>query len=204
MDAVILIATHGDDRWKAMGDSCFEDHSERFSSDEVSVVWHHRSDGTLAEVRNEAVDSVPQGVDWLCFVDADDFLEDGYFDAMIAADPVGPHLYAPAVRYGAGSDPIVFRDRNIRSMNPCVIGTLIHAAMFTAVGGFWEERAWEDWSLFRRAWLLGAEVRFVENAVYRANSDLTGRNSRVHHPEQLHREILHSHERWLRDQGAYA
>jgi glycosyltransferase involved in cell wall biosynthesis len=197
VDVTILIATHGDGQWRDRGDACWRHHDQLG----VPVVWHHEPDATVATVRNLCVDIADDagvGQGWLCFVDADDFLEPGYLDAMAAADSNDADvLLAPAVRYGPGSDPIVFRDRHIRSMNPCVIGTLIHRDTFDLVGRFWQERAWEDWSLFRRAWLAGARIVHVPDAVYRANSTPDGRNSRVRHPDQLHAEIIHSHDRWL-------
>lgn len=194
MDATILIATFGDDLWRARGESCFEYH-ERLG---LPTVWHHSANGTLAEARNECAAHAPSADGWLCFVDADDHLEPGYFDAMAAAEGDRWELLAPAVRYGPGSDPIVYRDRNMRSMNPCVIGTLIHRDVFELAGRFWEEPAWEDWSLFRRAWLLGCPIVFVEDAVYQAGSTSSGRNSKVARPQQLHADIIRSHDRWLR------
>lgn len=197
MDVTILIATHGDEHWRQLGERCWVDHELRTG---VPCVWLH-ANGTLAQARNHAVEIADQhgyGQGWLCFVDADDFLEDGYLDAMAAASGNDfDELLVPSIRYGAGSDPIQFRDRNIRTLNPCPIGTLIHRDMFDLAGRFWEERAWEDWSLFRRAWLLGARLTFVPDAVYRANSDPGGRNSRVAHPDRLHADIIRSHDQWL-------
>lgn len=205
MDATILIGTFGDDLWRARGQSCWERHEE-FG---FPVIWHHEPDGTIAQVRNRLVDIADENgaaSGWLCFVDADDHLESGYFREMqYAADLDEPwQLVTPAVRYGPGSDPMVFRDRNMRSMNPCAIGTLIHRAVFEQAGRFWEERAWEDWSLFRRAWLLGAPIVFAEAAVYQAGSNRQGRNSTVHHPEQLRDEIIAAHDRWMREMGVFS
>lgn len=209
MDATILIATYGDDEWKNRGETCFDDHCRRFP--DVPVVFHHGSHSTLAQARNEVVDAAHaagHATEWLCFVDADDHLEPGYFDAFAAAvESLCDHqtsqwdLWAPAIRYGPGSDPMVFRDRNIRTLNPCVIGTLIHRAMFEQVGRFWEERAWEDWSLFRRAWIAGAKIHHVAAAVYQAGDSPVGRNSTVKRPEQLHADIVESHRRWASEKG---
>lgn len=203
MDITILIATYGDDLWRARGQSCYERHEQLGHP----TVWHHGGDQTLAAARNECVDIADShgvGRGWLCFVDADDHLEPGFVDAM--ADVVSDRpfeLLTPAVRYGPGSDPLLFTDRNMANMNPCVIGTLIHRAVFEDIGRFWEERAWEDWSLFRRAWLTGCQIVFVPGAVYQAGSNRTGRNSRVDRPQQLHNEIVLSHERWLRERDTY-
>lgn len=200
MDVTILIGTYGDERWRRMGLRNHDLHRERFP--DVPIALRH-SDGDLADARNEALalaDEHLLGRGWLCFLDADDELEPGYFDAMAAASGNdADELLAPAVRYGPGTQPMVFRDRNIDRINPCVIGTLIHRDMFDYAGGFWHERAWEDWSLFRRAWLRGARIVHVEDAVYRANSTLAGRNSRVRQANQLLAQIRESHDRFIEE-----
>ncbi len=138
--------------------------------------------------------------EWLCFLDGDDELEPGYLAAM--AEHERPDaLLAPAVRYvknGTRHEPIVLADRDIARVNPCVIGTLIRRARFDEVGGFWTERAWEDWSLFRRAWLLGDTVHHVRDASYVAHVNPAGRNN-VERGQQLHRQILNRHRAWLRN-----
>jgi hypothetical protein len=45
--------------------------------------------------------------------------------------------------------------------------------------------------------LVGAEIRFVPTAVYRASFSRNGRNSTVVNPLKLRRQILRSHEEWL-------
>ncbi len=196
MEVTVIVATFGTDAWRISGElvaaRVYRDHG-------VRAIASHA--GSLAVARNAAV--TPFGSEWLCFLDADDDLEPGYFDAMEASTG---DLRAPAVRYchhdQPDPDPIVFYDRDIRTVNPCVIGTLIRREMFLDVGRFWDERAWEDWSLFRRAWLVGAEIVHVPNAVYRVNVNPEGRNSTVDDPTRLHREIRRSHRTWLRERVA--
>jgi hypothetical protein len=105
-------------------------------------------------------------------------------------------LLTPALALG-DRPPECYGSRDIiNGLNPCPIGTLIHRTMFDAVGGFWDEPAWEDWSLFRRAVLIGAEITFVHDAVYHAADNPRGRNSTVRNPQALRRQILESHRRW--------
>lgn len=200
----MIVATFGDGHWRDLAQRRAVP-SARAAIErrgEVSeILYAHEDDMTLAEVRNEAA-SVARG-EWLCFLDADDELEPGYFDALLAPERWGD-LRAPAVRFLDGTgipDPVVLDDRDIRRLNPCVVGTLIRRDMFHEAGGFWGERAWEDWSLFRRAWFLGARIEHVRAAVYAVHVDPGGRNSTIDRPKALHRDIIQSHTRWRREKG---
>lgn len=198
MDSVaIIVATFGADRWAQLARTVAVPSAEAEQPTELIV--HHGE--TLHQARNDAADRASS--EWLCFLDADDELEPGYLQALLSASA---DLRAPAVRYvtagQADPDPLLFDRRNIATMNPCVIGTLIRAELFSDVGRFWPERAWEDWSLFRRAWLAGATIEHVPAAVYRVHHDPAGRNSTVDRPHTLRREILRSHAAWTRQRKA--
>lgn len=203
MEVTVVLATHGDDRWRtlAAGDA-FRSALEAGAS---SVVMHHEATpgATVARARNEASSRVQ--TEWLCFLDADDQLEPGYFDAMSAVDRPGRTLRAPAVRFVPAGAPLdecpaaTLADRDIARLNPCVIGTVVRTAEFREVGGFWEWPAWEDWCLFRRLWYAGAAVVHVPDAVYRVNVNPLGRNAVP--PDvapRLHRQIRTAHARWNR------
>lgn len=198
MDVSVVVATFGDPSWAELAAERAIPSAEASAPAELVVVHG----ATLAEARNAgAARSISE---WLCFLDADDEIEAGYLEAMAAASG---DLRAPSVRYvTAGEiepDPISLAGRNISTVNPCVIGTLLRRELFDAAGGFWTEPAWEDWSLFRRCWLLGAKLEHVTAAVYRVNVNPAGRNSSL--PTQaernrLHRKILLSHAEWKRKQ----
>lgn len=194
--ASILIASFGEARWADQAREVAL--PSALEQDAFEVIVEH-SGRSIAEARNTA--AAKASGDWLIFLDADDQLEAGYVEALLAHARAG-RLLAPAVRFvEVDRDPppaVVLDDRDIRTMNPCVVGTAIDRVDFARVGGFWRERAWEDWSLFRRAWLLGAEVVHVPEAVYRVNVNPAGRNSTVDRPRQLHREIIRSHAVWKR------
>lgn len=194
----VVVATFGDDRWSRLAHAVAIPSALAEEPDALYV--RHSATGGLHQARNEA--AAGARTEWLCFLDADDQLEPGYLRALLGA---AADLRAPAVRYvtdGAPADPVTFTGRNIETVNPCVIGTLIRRELFEDVGGFWSERAWEDWSLFRRAWLAGATLEHVPGAVYRVNVNTAGRNSTVDRPHSLHREILRSHAAWLRTRKA--
>lgn len=200
MDVSVVVATHGDGawenlaRWRAVPSAVAQG---------VPVHQVHLPCGTLAEARNEALPHIE--TEWVCFLDADDELEPGYFDAMgqAAAD-----LRAPAVRYlGGRSRPDTIRhDRARRRPLPTaalprvaghdhdctgeclahgnwlVIGTLAPTALVRAVGGFREYLWSEDWDLWVRCWQAGASVEAVPAAVYRAHVRADSRN-RLARPE---------------------
>jgi hypothetical protein len=96
------------------------------------------------------------------------------------------------------NEPFDLTKRDMNVGNPCVIGTLIRYDMFEEVGGFWNEPAYEDWSLFRRAWLLGATIEHTD-AMYCSIDKPGSRNKQVTDPVKLIREIQYSHEEWYGD-----
>lgn len=192
----VIVATFGEEQWAQLARTVAVPSAEAERPTELIV--HHGQ--TLHQARNDAAGLARS--EWLCFLDADDQLEPGYLSALLGA---AGDLRAPAVRYvvaGAPDPPpLVLDRRNISTMNPCVVGTLIRRELFEEAGRFWPERAWEDWSLFRRAWLLGAKIEHVPSAVYRVTVNPAGRNSTVDRPHTLHREILRSHAAWRRQKG---
>lgn len=193
MDIDIIITTHGEQRWAQLA---YDVAAQSACQQAVTHLFHADECVSLGDARNQAVDNVdPQG--YICFLDADDELQPGYMTAMkkaIAENP-GDRLFVPALKLGH-SPARCLTERNIDVMNPCPIGTLIHRDMFERVGGFWDEPAWEDWSLFRRAWSIGANLVFVPDAVYRANSTRSGRNAAVRQPKLLLQQIRDSHAEW--------
>lgn len=200
MDLTVVISSFGDQSWRELALQRAVPSLDGWGQ----VVLYHTTETHLSigEVRNAAVAAGnPEG--WILFLDPDDELAVGYIDAMTDAAVEPSDLYVPALQLitGGKTGPArVLDDRDIvDGLNPCPIGTLIHRSTFDRVGGFWNERAWEDWSLFRRVVLTGGELRFVPDAVYRAHVSTVGRNSTVRNPKALRREIVASHRRWLKE-----
>jgi len=193
LEVAVVVGTFGEERWAELARTVAAPSAEVEAPAEL--VLEHAA--TLADARNRG--AARTSAPWLCFLDADDELEPGYLAAMAAA---AGDLRAPAVRYvTAGApelaEPVTFEARNMDTLNPCVIGTLVPRALFEQAGGFWTERAWEDWSLFRRCWLLGARVEHVPRAVYRAHVNTGGRNSTIERPQILARQIRNAHAKWI-------
>lgn len=171
----LIVATYGDSTWECLG----ADTARRaaIQLDRFDRVIHlHEPDHDLAWTRNAAAVYADTG--WLCFVDADDDLDPGYVAAMRPHLQAG-RLLAPAAQMvtdGARGPLEHYYDRDIRHLNPCIIGTLVERSLFLAVGGFFDEPIYEDWSLFLRCWRAGAVVHPVPEAVYRVRLRPGSRN----------------------------
>jgi glycosyltransferase involved in cell wall biosynthesis len=189
----VIVTTWGSDEWKARGIATALRNAGHF---------HHIDNTTISAgaARNHAVEMIdPQ--DWICFLDADDHL--GMFYKQRMWDRIERHndpmaLFAPALQLGH-RDARCLDDRDIiNGHNPCPIGTLIHRSIFDLIGGFGDEPAWEDFAMFQRAVLIGAEIQFVPGAIYIAADNPRGRNSTVRNPKWLRRQIQADNQRWLK------
>ncbi len=193
MDVTIVVATFGDNRWVNIADN-YALASTKYHFPEVPLVRVHGG-STLAEARNAGADLVR--TEWICFLDADDELSKDYFDEMEKSDA---ELRAPRLLFDSPQgwqEPFNLKKRNIDFGNPCPIGTLIKTSMFEDVGGFWEEPVYEDWSLFRRAWLQGARIDHTQAKYYAYN--LGGRNSSTTDPAGEIEKIRSSHDKWIKE-----
>lgn len=196
MDVTVAIATFGELRWL--------DQARRAvaAAEQLGVpivVAHGRA---LHEARNAALSMVRS--EWVCFLDADDELEVGYFDAMstMTAD-----LRAPAVRYIRGAHaarPYVPRvaghdhECNADCLpfgNWLIVGTVARTDLIRRVGGWWDWPMYEDWCLWLRCHLAGATVEAVPDAVYRAYVHTNSRNRAPSAEDRLeaHRMIARAH-----------
>jgi hypothetical protein len=187
-DVTVIVSTFGSHAWAEQGVLTARMHKGRHH--------HHVGHGqSLGAVRNQAVhDFDPQG--FICFLDAGDWLWDGYMDEMWFHRTKTNDLLTPKLKLGLRPPQKLWNQRDIMVMNPCPIGTLIHRDVFDRVGGFWDEPAYEDWSLFRRAVLTGSEV-VGTGAIYHAPSSPDGRNSTVPDPAGLCASIIKSHDEWM-------
>lgn len=144
---------------------------------------HYNHGATLAESRN--IGAQQARGEWLCFLDADDELDPMYLEHMAARavrlPDEGSWLLQPAtlgVTNGVEDPfPVVIPRRRLIDANYLVIGTLVRREQFLRVGGFREWAAYEDWDLFLRCWLDGAESVEVPDAIYRVHVRSGSRNN---------------------------
>jgi GT2 family glycosyltransferase len=220
MNVAIIVATYGEDKWAELA------HERAWPSANNEALAHshglasiaHYPDLTAATARNTLAAAVPPGIDWLCFLDADDELEPGYLDAM--ADALQTHriVHAPVVEarsvFDAPEVLLVPKVRRVKpfvaesprvpnrggwpKVNECVIGTLVSRPLFEQVGGFRDHTddgtvigLYEDWDLWLRCWDAGAELVYTE-AVYREHVNPSGRNYSSS-PESIYDAIWNDH-----------
>lgn len=187
MDATIIVATYGS--MQRQGDET----ADIASMFDLPIVRIHSTNSTLAQVRNAG--AALSDSQWLCFLDAEDGLGPKYFEEMKVLEQNNA-LLTPRLLFVESTGIVEPFDLTIRDMahgNPCPIGTLIEKDVFDSVGGFWEEPAYEDWSLFRRAWLKGAKVIHTDAKYYASPS----RRNNVENPAELINSIKESHDQWL-------
>lgn len=208
MNCSIIIATYGSITWADLAGSHAYPSTEGQGASQVIV--DHDAEMFLDEIRNSAAEQATG--DWLCFLDADDQLAPGYLDAMAAVadlicacgEPCGCErtnvLLVPRVQYHREGAPVGApffpnRDHPISDMNHCVIGTLIPRQLFEQVGGFGSEVLYEDWALFLACIRAGAELVYVEDAIYNAHLHDEGRNSSAPYPLQraVYNQIRQAH-----------
>lgn len=192
MDATVVVSTFGGSEWVELAES-----RAIPSALDQAVVVHSHGD-TLAKARNAGLAAVES--EWVIFLDADDELTPGYVDAMYhgladlrapAVEYIGTHRQAPYVPKVAGHSHECSGDCLVDG-NWLVIGTAARADILREIGGFREWPVYEDWDLFLRAYLAGASVEAIPEAVYRAHvrKDSRNRAPSMKIKNQVHHEIV--------------
>jgi glycosyltransferase involved in cell wall biosynthesis len=208
MDVTVVVATFGDDFWADLAERRAIPSAEAL---DVPVLASHGD--SLHEARNAGLSDVQ--TEWVAFLDADDELEPGYFDAMGEGTA---DLRAPAVRYirdGIHAFPYVPRvpghDHDcsgpcLRDGNWMVIGCVARTELLRSAGGWQDWPMFEDFALWQRCWLLGATIEPVRGAIYRAHILPGSRNRTPSQAEKLrvHREIDAANLRWAAQQAVPA
>lgn len=174
MTVGIVVATFGDlDVWAPLARRAIA--SADAQTVPTPVTWVHGE--SLAAARNEGVEII--GTDWVIICDADDELDSGYVESMLTAvgDIRRPSTYGI---YPDGTEedcPSMIPVRDIRVSNYIVIGAMFRREMFLEVGGFDSSlSALEDWDLWLKMVLKGAEVVDVPSAIYRIHVSEGSRN----------------------------
>lgn len=184
----ICISSYGDDKWARLAHERALPSALKQEAD--SVIIEHQPGGNIASCRNDAAKRAI--ADYICFLDADDELDDNYIYRMrraIAKNEGMSKMYAPRVIYvnnGRRSAPKYWKEVPLSEGNWLVIGTLVPKEEFLQVGGFeaWPH-AYEDWQLFAKLWKGGMTIEKVPGAIYIAHVMPNSRNKDMDHNKRV-------------------
>lgn len=192
----VVIGTYGDrDTWEPLVERARLSVAAQ-TVDPAILIHNHAV--TLREARNYgAVDCeahVDGGVDWLIFLDADDELDPGYIEAMLAGTG---DIRRPATQGihedGTIEEPAMIPEPSLglRVRNYIVVGAMCRADLFFQIGGFDDYEMLEDWALWRRMVAAGATVGDVPDAIYRIHVRPESRNA-AGNPDggRIYRQII--------------
>lgn len=174
MSASCVIGTFGDrTRWEAFAARATASaYKQRFPFDQV--IWSHAD--TLQHARNDGANDATS--EWLVFLDADDELDTLYLKSMLEAKGDIRRPATLGIVDGVEDDePVMITRADLRVRNFIVIGAMIRREAFLRVGGFSDDPILEDWDLWIRLYLDGAEIVDVPEAVYRVHVRPQSRNS---------------------------
>lgn len=177
-DVTVVIPSYGGRSWY---DRSFERARPSALAHDVPVVNVHGE--TLHGARNLGLELVE--TEYVCFLDADDELEPGFFTEIASADA---DIRVPAVRYMRNDvDQGVVMPRVAGHVHECadvcladgnwiVVGAVARTELVRAVGGWRDFPMFEDYDLWLRCWQEGASIVPVPSAVYRAHVRADSRN----------------------------
>ena len=171
----VVIATFGDDIWR--------EHAKRAiasAENQAAVIYVHGDN--LADARNKGLAKVE--TEYVIHLDADDTLLPGYVSAMQTGSA---DVRVPMVRnmHGRRRAPFSFTVYGHRHScqpecllegNYIVVGAAVRTDLARAVGGWWDEPLYEDWSLFLRCQQAGASFEYIPEAVYGFHKTPDSRN----------------------------
>lgn len=179
----IIITTYGADHWPEIARQ--RAYPSAVEQNAYEVIVHHEPNLSIGPARNKAARRATG--EWLLFLDADDELDQNYCramtDAICSSARPEPALLQPAVCYhrkGRPGPTYLIPEKDLRTDNYLVIGTVLRRKLFTQVGGFNDyPHGFEDWSLWAKCWSAGAKVHPVEQAIYHAHIN----------PQSAHRKM---------------
>lgn len=181
----VIIATFGGGEWLKRRDRAAIS-VEKQSKHPSEIIRFHGE--TLHEARNEAARMSMS--DWLIFLDADDTLDTHYVRNMCKGTGDIRQPSTLGVVDGVEDDePVLIPKRNLIEANYIVIGAMCRRDLFLEVGGFRDLPSLEDWDLWIRMVLAGAEVAPCPEAIYRVNVRSNSRNQDTSKHARCYTEI---------------
>lgn len=187
----VVIATYGDKfLWDALAERAM--HSAENQVTRPNVIWRTHGDDTenLAHARN--VGATESEADWLIFLDADDELDPYYVEAMLLGEGDIRQPSTIGVVNGVEDDfPVLIQPNPGGFMvgNHLVIGCMLRRELFNQVGGFRDLPVLEDWDLWIRMRLAGAQVGTCPKAIYRVHVRSASRNTEANGHHDFYRQI---------------
>lgn len=175
MRVSVVIASHGDDRWRDLAFSRAYPSAVEAGADEV-LIEHDADADWRADVRNRLTAQVKDG--YVVTLDADDELHPGFCDALRECDVDDWKLLTPRVQYvraGKTQPPRFWPECDLSTHNWMVCGTAFSVTLFNDVGGWREMKGtgtfneWDDFDLWRRMIQGGARPVKVPDAIYIAH-----------------------------------
>jgi glycosyltransferase involved in cell wall biosynthesis len=186
MDTVdVIIATYGNrEIWDIMAERATA--SAENQTIRPTAIWRCHGEEDLASARNAGVEE--SSSDWLIFLDADDELDPYYVEAMLEASGDIRQPSTIGVTDGVEDDfPVLIPPKVGGFMvgNHLVIGSMVRRKDFIKSGGFRDLPVLEDWDLWIRLRLEGAQIGQAPKALYRVHVRAASRNS----DPQLHGHV---------------
>lgn len=173
-DVAVIVPVFGAPLYREFAETRALPSIERQTYRPVQVIQPTGSD--VAAARNFGAQFAH--TEWLCFLDADDELDETYLEHMSrgTADLRGP---ATTFHKPTGVEgPLLVPARDLEDSNYLVIGTLIRKALFDEVGGFRDWPIHEDYDLWLRCARAGASIEQIEGAVYHVHERVRSRNAK--------------------------
>lgn len=173
----IVIGTYGDvEYWADVAEPAYKSALDQTVTSEV--IRSHGS--TLMEARNYGAEEATG--EWLVFLDADDELDVGYVEAMIAGDGDIRQPSTLGIVNGVSDDfAVLIPKKNLIEANYLIIGSMVRRDLFLDVGGFDDYPILEDWECWIRLVLAGARVGHCPDAIYKVHVNLNSRNAGTNH-----------------------
>lgn len=175
----MIVGTYGDEAaWKPLADRAVQSAVQQTVLPDA-VLHVHRS--SLQEARNTGAEMAD--TEWLIFLDADDELDRQYIESMLRSPgdlrrPMTLGVYEDGSEDAA---PIFIPRKPLLESNYIVIGAMCRREQFLEAGGFNDYPILEDWDLWLRLAILGAEITDAHGAIYRVHVRPNSRNQDSSH-----------------------